>query len=535
MDSKPSSNTSVYIGMAHWPLLVWSVLNALTGLLGMIIYGSETTTFGPVYIMNQYVGLWLCVLLFFFSVQGIYHELKPADDRMKILTFFMNLLYFTLVFIGSIILFLGYAINGVRSDCIIWTILIMLMCGLNIVIVVLRYFAGVGTLKPQRQILPSESACYGKIREKSSPAASKVVACLHVTCIVMHVMLRVLLLLFMILLMVGAINAAYIVNYPMKGKLVKVELNDGSGRFQNIHYLCAGPKENNSFTFLLEGDFSHGYADYWDIQQHLTSLGRRSCIYDKPGLGYSDYLYKGQTDEATFYYNFLTSIGENMPFVLVGWGGGGHLIYKFAHKHPELVKSLTFLDVFPPGIEFTSIRDLKNLTQSQYEQYKSIDKQGRKTLLGIINGLGVPWGLMSIFVMENSKNSNSKEIAFWMRTEKTWITQASQMDLYFSQDSSSFLKQSLASNITINLVISKHNDTWVKTNNYVCKTKGTESQDCAFEIEKNNYYMKSQLEIVPTLNGGTITYCTDDSCGLSYYTFINPSYTASTLNQLYPK
>ncbi|EFC39470.1 predicted protein [Naegleria gruberi] len=464
MISESRGRAQFFIGILQWPVLVWAILNLATGILGMIVYGAFTASYGPVYIVNQFVGLWLCVLLTFFSAQTVYIELKPGDSSerriLRVITLVVNILYFGVILVGSFILFVLYSRAGTRPDAIVWTILIMIICLLNVIALICRWYSSVGAGK---EFIPDESKCFQLIKEKSA-GASGVSMCLYITAIVVNVLLRFIFLIFLGLLISGSSAASNIKNYPMKGKLISVPLNDGSGRSQNIHYLCEGPTEGNSFTFLFEGDFTHGYADYYDIQRYLTALGRRSCIYDKPGLGYSDYLYKDQKDESTFYYNFLTSIGEKTPYVMVGWGGGGHIIYKFALEHPELVKSLTFLDVFPPGIEFTSMKDLKNWSQEQFNTYKNQELRGRRTLFGIINGLAVPWGLMSIFVGSSSNTSNADEITFWMSTEKTWITQSSVLDTAYA-DTGSYLKQNLTSTISVNLVVTKHDDNWVIKNN----------------------------------------------------------------------
>lgn len=94
------------------------------------------------------------------------------------------------------------------------------------------------------------------------------------------------------------------------------------------------------FLHRIDADGSHGLPDFYGIQAYLAQAGRRSCIWDKPGLGWSDSYYADQgPDPMTFYHNMITAFGEKGPFIFVGWGGGGEIVYAYALQHPEMVSS----------------------------------------------------------------------------------------------------------------------------------------------------------------------------------------------------
>ena len=100
------------------------------------------------------------------------------------------------------------------------------------------------------------------------------------------------------------------------------------------------------------------------------------------------------------------------------------MIYEYASKYPNKVRSLTFLDVSPNGIEFYIPSVLNNWTEKQTNEYKQIQLSGRYAIFGIINTLGVPWGLMSIFIPVSPPVSEFDGFLRWnFLTEKTWITQ----------------------------------------------------------------------------------------------------------------
>ncbi|EFC40303.1 predicted protein [Naegleria gruberi] len=413
--------------------------------MGLIIYAIFVSyDGGPEYITNEYIGIWMSGVLLSVSGQLIYLISKPPDRDQKKkwsdrILFAMNGLYFGLMLVMSLVIMIGYSMYGLRVDLIVCSVLIFSIGLLSFVVVILRWFA--------RGMVPCD-CCYEMEDDDDNVSASHplmfsfkmsvnrekpkkrnnscLLNCVKYTCLFgVNSVLRTVSIVILLLLAFGAVNLANIVNISKRGRMVKVKLNDGSERVQKIHLICDGPKESNqSSTFIFESDFSHNYADFSDIQTYMTQLGRRSCIFDKPGLGFSDYLFKDQKNVSTFYHNFMQSIGEQPPYIFVGWGGGGSIIYQYARDHPEMVKSLTFLDVFPDGIEFTSAKILKKLTESEYEAFKKSELNSRRSIMNIVNAIGVPLGIMPFIIGPNSNTSNSNEIAFWMRTEKTWITQS---------------------------------------------------------------------------------------------------------------
>ena len=101
-----------------------------------------------------------------------------------------------------------------------------------------------------------------------------------------------------------------------------MKLDDNTDRHLKIHYLCDGPQNSSLPTFLFEGDDSHGLADYLSVQKLMKNNSLRSCIWDKPGLGFSDYLYDNMQNYSIIYHNFISSLNEKPPYIFVGWGAG---------------------------------------------------------------------------------------------------------------------------------------------------------------------------------------------------------------------
>ena len=162
--------------------------------------------------------------------------------------------------------------------------------------------------------------------------------------------------------------------YPARGKFMNVPLNDQSGRFLRIHYLCEGPENSSHPIIFFEGDVGQSLVDFVDLQQLMVKAGRRSCIWDKAGAGYSDFLFEDMVGNYSLYYhNFVRELvarGEKAPFIWVAWGNeGASLVYSYALQSPEMVNSITYLDVLPPKFELNAPVFLKNLTGSELKSF----------------------------------------------------------------------------------------------------------------------------------------------------------------------
>jgi hypothetical protein len=51
---------------------------------------------------------------------------------------------------------------------------------------------------------------------------------------------------------------------------------------------CRGPSNSSLATFVLEADAGAAAASLFGLQDELAKAGRRSCAYDRLGLGWSD-------------------------------------------------------------------------------------------------------------------------------------------------------------------------------------------------------------------------------------------------------
>ncbi len=506
-----------------FPVVVAS-LTTLVGLTGMFVYAIYTKLRGPIWIMNQFIGLW------FFSVQSIvFIQCTPTVTRLRNT---IDLVYYAATTIASILLLFGYSL-GKRVDSVVWSVVLIACNSINIYC----------TLRDRMKIKkPSQftndfeeeeplvtEGINGELKKKPSR--------IYTVLYGFNLFVRIVVFIFMLLLISGALTLGIgTVLYPPRGKFINFELGDGSGRTQCIHAYCDGPINDTHPTIFFEGDFAHGYADYLGLQKLLTERGRRSCSWDKIGLGFSDLSFSDQKNESSWYHEFIEALRERPPYVFVGWGGGSSIIYNYAVHHRELIHSLVLLDAYDANEDWITHHTLKNWTRSQYDEWY-LDQVGpRLTIVNIINSIGVPFGIIPMFlpVTKTWPPEYQNERQWFYYTEKTWITQKYFMDIMYKDQGvpNVFESETLNRTLPVHLIISAWNDTQVIRNR--CQPQGylPDSDECRFLIDSNNISIDLKKKIT-NLNGGSVTLCEMDECNLGYFVYDGPQFTVSALEQIY--
>ncbi|CAF0715670.1 unnamed protein product [Brachionus calyciflorus] len=487
---------------------LFSCLDLSVGALGMLLYGIFTSTYGPIWIRNQYIGLWLLTILFFYSIQSIYLELRTWPNKI---TYFLDVAFFSITVILTLILSIFYCIS-VRIDGIVWGFYIFAVNLTNVSILFLKRHH----LKYKNPKTPIKKPLFILIQ----------------TIKVLNFILRLIFLVVICFMINGASKEAIGKSkYPARGQIVELKISNTSNTKVKFHFLCDGPKTDKP-VFLFEGSGSHGMADYLSLQILLKKNNRRSCIWDKPGLGYSDYLTTDFKSHGDMYDYLIDSLGEKGPFELVGWGGGGSLIYEYASRRPENVRSLTFLDSGVFDMEFKIIKKLKNWSDSELEKYKKSEYFSRKSLFSLINGIGVPFGLMSSFIPGYKVyfNELTDEVNWYFLTEKTWITQEYLLyDVFYGKDA---FELKINQSIPINIIMTVKSDEQIKEQ--ICKKQGYgfDSEKCKYEIDSNRLSIDYRAKLKDLSLSGNIFNCTIDDCELGYYVGLGANYTVDKLVQL---
>ena len=196
-----------------------------------------------------------------------------------------------------------------------------------------------------------------------------------------------------------------------------------------------------------------------------------------------------------------------------------------------MVKSLTFIDVSPNGIEFEISQTLNKWTQSQLDEYKKTTFSSRRDRLRFINGLRVPWGLMSLVTPAANTYfpELNDEVRYYYLDDKTWATQSYFLDLLPNKQNV-FDTMSVNQSISINLIMSYKSSQQIINQTCLTKNFAPDSAKCLYEIEYNNLTIKAKENLIQ--NGQEIK-CLSDACDMDYFMNQGASFTVQSLLNLY--
>ncbi|KAF2630419.1 hypothetical protein BU25DRAFT_484495 [Macroventuria anomochaeta] len=217
-----------------------------------------------------------------------------------------------------------------------------------------------------------------------------------------------------ILFIVGAVQLAMQYRFKNPGTISRVDL--ASGASLSINYYCTTVPPTNSSslsTIWFESDGAHGITDFIGVQTILADLhGRNSCSYDSPNFGFSSRLPSSEPTDLTTVFNPLVHAiqRENETKILVGWGGGGENVLRHAKQNPSTTRGVVLLDVSPNGIEWLDQKRTQNLTMEETVTLAKLDLEGRASLTQTILGVGLPWGLLPVFIPANATGYFDKSL-----------------------------------------------------------------------------------------------------------------------------
>ncbi|DBA04359.1 TPA: hypothetical protein N0F65_002121 [Lagenidium giganteum] len=478
----------------------WLLSAAIAGgIAGVILHIVFQVVGGPTYLQNQTLGMWGALVLTVFAAQALDDLKKPLYRITKHRKW--QLLYNIVILTAAVIVFLCYAI-GQRGTPAGWMVALIIVQALNLHTLKVR-----GATQDNLPI--HDINHHEKQVDPPQPAERQPVSCITTCCRCCNVCCLALMLLIMLLLIAGAQTFAQgPIKYPARGKMVEITLADGSGRKHQVHVRCDGPKNASFPVIIMESDGTHGMLDFMTLQLQFTANGRRSCIWDKPGLGYSDVRYAKKDDAEQFLPPLIDALGEQPPYIFLGRGGGGLFVYRYATMAPEKIHSLVFLEVYPEDVEFFVEQRVNNWTDKETISYRDIDLAGRQSLLGIINFVGVPLGLMKIFILQANTTppSLAPEMQWYMLTDKTWTNQ--QFYLADIQTVSMYEPS----------VFEKYPDS---------------AAECDKRVRRNavfNEYKLGLLKYSGNRSASVMVNCTMDKCDMDW---ANPRFTTDAIEHIY--
>jgi pimeloyl-ACP methyl ester carboxylesterase len=243
--------------------------------------------------------------------------------------------------------------------------------------------------------------------------------------------LQVLLMLVTALLTAGGITAAIAASFPAPGLFIPV-LFDKANRYGSLHVYCIGTTRASLPTIFLVSSSAHGVVDFYGLQLYLNSVNgtdRRVCSFDHLGFGWSQDAFADQFSDYQFVYRLMLASGEPAPWNVVGWGQGGSALAYLASNHSSSIKSISFVESYPPGIEFDAYTYLNGLDQTATSRYRSAELLSRLQIARLILFLAIPWGLMSLFFPVSSQDADFSPPLRWteyrvqMWKSKSWVSQ----------------------------------------------------------------------------------------------------------------
>ena len=119
---------------------LFSLFDLSVGAVAMIVYGILTATYGVTWVRNQYFGLWLTTLVFFYSIQSIYIEIKKWP---KLLYYINDMIFIVASILLQFLMCVFYGL-GHKIDVIIWSIYIFAVNLTNLYILIIRRKDNVG-------------------------------------------------------------------------------------------------------------------------------------------------------------------------------------------------------------------------------------------------------------------------------------------------------------------------------------------------------------------------------------------------------
>ena len=493
-----------------------SLVAFLAGFIGALSHGiiSSIPNATPI-IKNQYPAVWFTSFLMASAIQLFYTSRNSSRIAASRISLFFNYCYFGYAVITSFIFFISYCIIGDVASSI-WTVL--LIC-LNSFTIYVLYSRKETAFEPRN----------------------------HTCCIVsgLNVAFKIILVILMFVLAAGGIITASAYQYKAPGNILSVTLTDG--RTSGLHVYCQGPKNVSRPVIWMIADAAHGVVDFYGIQYYLSNQGRRVCSFDNAGFAWSYDIISNGANANLYLDGVINASGEGLPVIFVANGGGGSVVLEYQTNHPKKVAAIVFVAVYPAGIEFDFYQNQSNpvISDNAKYAYRAQELSSRTSLVNIILGLAIPWGLMPLFNPISSVSSGyyppEKRAEYKVQSWKSnlWINQAAGLQLISSTpDSQDPLNTVvLPPNVPFYHVLCQLNSTQACSPARTGYSSQLTGSDCQPFATQNDYYyhrqilMTNRIQPVSNVTNTTFVFNTDTACQidmpLSY-----PSYTATQVLNL---
>jgi len=166
------------------------------------------------------------------------------------------------------------------------------------------------------------------------------------------------------------------------------EMVDVDGRM--VHVYCIG---EGSPTVWLENGWS-ALVLSWQPFQEVLSEYSRVCSYDRAGYGWSEAngIDRSAQAAANEFAALLDVMGEEDPFVLAAWSGGGLVSQIYAANHPDKVLGLALIEGLPPTYDLWATQTFPNqYWQGTQESLESVRGYAEQSAAGELTYDDISW------------------------------------------------------------------------------------------------------------------------------------------------
>ncbi|WIA13835.1 hypothetical protein OEZ85_007379 [Tetradesmus obliquus] len=310
---------------------------------------------------NQFPTVWICLLGGMLAAQAYYVYKKPQVSAMALFRLWLWMVYAAFMASAAVILIVCYAIVPVPSSVSIspvgwWAVTWFPPVAFIAIYAHLHWqdaLAAMRARKPEAAAGPLAEGAEATLNSwvtnpianlsRSKPQRQRLASCLGWSSLFWGLLLTV------VLVVQAAWQAADYCRFPAEayGQLVDVTI-DNTDQTASIFLRCRGPSNSSLATFLLEADAGAAAASLFGLQDELARAGRRSCAYDRLGLGWSDdIVMPGHLKRVPFTLKSLLEAADvPPPYILVGHGMGGQLALQYASMNRRDVAGLALLDSF---------------------------------------------------------------------------------------------------------------------------------------------------------------------------------------------
>ena len=170
----------------------FSIFDLLVGLVGMLVYGILAATDGPIWIRNQFVGLWLLTMVAIYGILSLYLEIKNMSKK-KDLKFYFDLSFFVLSTLICLLLCIFFGLSG-KIDATIWSVYICAVSLTNCSILFIR-------TKPEEPKTIENQSFQEDVTETNTEVSEN-----HLAFSVSNIIMKVISLLFVCFILAGSIE-----------------------------------------------------------------------------------------------------------------------------------------------------------------------------------------------------------------------------------------------------------------------------------------------------------------------------------------